>query len=155
MREDGTPYYIGKGRGQRAFRKERAIPMPPKERILFLKKNLTEAEAFQHEIYLIAVLGRKDLGTGILRNLTNGGEGTSGCRASEKTREKFRARKGWKHSKETREKIRQAALGRTHSRETREKLSHSHTGRVVPQETKEKLRQAALRQWERKRMEKG
>lgn len=45
---------------------------------MLLKQNLSEAEAFQHEKYLIAVLGRKDLGTGILRNMTNGGEGSSG-----------------------------------------------------------------------------
>ena len=53
---------------------------PPKDKslTLVLKKNLTEGEAFKHEIYMIAILGRKDLGTGILRNLTNGGEGTSG-----------------------------------------------------------------------------
>jgi hypothetical protein len=76
LRTDGTPFYIGKGRRGRAFDGRRhRIKMPPVERILFLKKNLTEEEAFRHEIYMIAVLGRKDLGTGILRNLTNGGEG--------------------------------------------------------------------------------
>ena len=38
---------------------------------------------------MIAVLGRKDLGTGILRNLTHGGEGVSGRVVSEKTKAKF------------------------------------------------------------------
>ena len=80
LREDRTPYYIGKGRGKRAYDKQRTIKPPAdKSRILFLKKNLTEAEAFKHEIYMIFVLGRKDLGTGILRNLSNGGEGPSGA----------------------------------------------------------------------------
>ena len=55
---------------------------------MFLKKNLTEAEAFKHEIYMIAILGRKDLGTGILRNLTNGGEGASGAVQSAETKKK-------------------------------------------------------------------
>ena len=85
LREDKTPYYIGKGRNKRAYSKNRhRISVPPKDRILFLKKNLTEEEAFKHEIYMIYVFGRKDLGTGILRNLTNGGEGTSGCVINEK-----------------------------------------------------------------------
>lgn len=80
LREDGTPYYIGKGKGNRAYSKNRhRISVPTKERIIFLKKNLTEEEAFGHEIYMISILGRKDIGTGILRNLTDGGEGTSGC----------------------------------------------------------------------------
>jgi hypothetical protein len=43
---------------------------PPKDksRIIFLKQNITEEEAFKHENYMIAVFGRKDLGTGILHN---------------------------------------------------------------------------------------
>lgn len=81
LRKDGSPYYIGKGRGNRAWAPHTrcAVQRPKdKNRILLLKQNLSEAEAFQHEKYLIAVLGRKDLGTGILRNMTNGGEGSSG-----------------------------------------------------------------------------
>jgi len=96
LREDKTPYYIGKGRGNRAYDKRKTIKPPKdKSRILFLKKNLTEAEAFKHEIYMIFVFGRKDLGTGILRNLTNGGEGPSGAVRSEETKKKISvARKG-------------------------------------------------------------
>ena len=84
LREDKTPYYIGKGRGNRVYDKRKTIK-PPKDKslILFLKKSLTEAEAFKHEIYMIFVLGRKDLGTGILRNRTDGGEGSSGAVQSE------------------------------------------------------------------------
>jgi hypothetical protein len=78
LREDRTPYYIGKGKGDRIYSTRRKLK-PPKEksRIIFLKQNLTEEEAFKHEIYMIAVFGRKDLETGILRNLTDGGEGSS------------------------------------------------------------------------------
>lgn len=80
LREDGTPYYIGKGTGKRVYDNyKRTVKCPKdKKRVLFLKKNLTEEEAFKHEIYMIAVFGRKDLGTGSLFNFTNGGEGTSG-----------------------------------------------------------------------------
>jgi hypothetical protein len=78
LREDRTPYYIGKGKYRRVYQKHGKIYVPPKNRIIFLKQNLTEEEAFRHEIYMIAVFGRKDLGTGILRNMTDGGDGTSG-----------------------------------------------------------------------------
>jgi hypothetical protein len=43
-----------------------------------LKTGLSEEEAFKHEVYMIAVFGRKDLGTGILHNRSDGGEGSSG-----------------------------------------------------------------------------
>lgn len=80
LREDGTPYYIGKGKGKRAYKKGRDEVKPPrdKSRIIILKTNLTEEAAFKHEIYMIAVFGRKNLGTGILRNKTDGGDGASG-----------------------------------------------------------------------------
>lgn len=87
LREDGTPYYIGKGKDNRAF-KEHLVKVPPKDRILFLKTGLTEEEAFRHEIYMIAVLGRKDIGTGILWNFTDGGEGTTGRVTSTETKQK-------------------------------------------------------------------
>jgi hypothetical protein len=74
LHEDGTPYYIGKGKGKRAYSKVHNVILPPKERIIFLKKNLIEEEAFKHEIYMISIFGRKDLGTGILDNKTNGGD---------------------------------------------------------------------------------
>jgi hypothetical protein len=79
LREDGTPYYIGKGKEYRIYSKKgRPCNPPPRNRIIFLKQNLTEEEAFKHEIYMISVFGRKDLGTGILHNRTNGGDGASG-----------------------------------------------------------------------------
>ena len=81
LREDGTPYYIGKGKGNRAYKKgSRVFAPPPKNKIIKLKQNLTEEEAFKHEIYMIAVFGRKDLGTGILHNKTDGGDGVSGAK---------------------------------------------------------------------------
>jgi len=85
LREDGTPYYIGKGRGNRINKKGKGEVSPPRDRskIIKLKQNLTEEEAFRHEKYMIAVFGRKDLGTGILRNKTDGGDGPSGYVMSE------------------------------------------------------------------------
>ena len=78
LREDRTPYYIGKGTGKRIYSTVKRVNLPKdKSRIIYLKQNLTEEEAFKHEVYMIAVFGRKDNGTGILRNRTDGGEGTS------------------------------------------------------------------------------
>jgi hypothetical protein len=81
LRKDGTPYYIGKGTRRRCYKPEgRPCQMPSgPSRILILKKNLTEEEAFKHEIYLIALYGRKEDG-GILFNHSLGGQGISGCK---------------------------------------------------------------------------
>lgn len=79
LREDLTPYYIGKGSGGRMFKSQRNIPKPKdKNFIQIVEDNLTEDQAFALEMQLIEKYGRKDLGTGILRNLTNGGDGASG-----------------------------------------------------------------------------
>ena len=99
LREDRTPYYIGKGTGRRIYSTNRKGLKPPKDksRIIFLKQNLTEEEAFKHEKYMIAVFGRKDLGTGILHNKTDGGEGTSN--PSEETKLRIvQSRFGYTHT---------------------------------------------------------
>jgi ribosomal protein L28 len=134
LRKDGTPYYIGKGKGDRAFRNRgRSVKTPPKERILLLKTGLTEEEAFKHEIYMIALYGRKDLGTGILYNFSDGGEGSSN--PSEEIRRKIgAASKGRKHSEETRMKISKANKGRKRpprSEETRRRMSVAQMGKRV------------------------
>ena len=166
LREDKTPYYIGKGKGDRIYSKSRRIKPPKdKSRIIYLKQNLTEEEAFRHEIYMIDVFGRKDLGTGILQNLTNGGDGTSGWVPSEETRRKMsgripseetrakmsEARKGEKnhnygktHSEETRRKISESQIGKTLSKEHIDKIIEGLKGRPVSEETRRKMSEALI-----------
>ena len=80
----GSFYYIGKGMGNRARDNHRHIPVPkdPK-RIVMIKVNLTEENAFSLEKSQIKEYGRIDNGTGCLRNLTDGGEGPSGYKFTE------------------------------------------------------------------------
>jgi hypothetical protein len=85
VRTDGTPYYIGKGKKKRAFDKRRSF-YPGDDRVNLIKQNLTEQEAWDLEVELIAKYGRKDLGTGILRNKTDGGEGSGGMKHSDFTK---------------------------------------------------------------------
>lgn len=163
LRENGTPYYIGKGTGKRAYSKEHNVSVPPKERILLLKINLVEEDAYQHEIYMIALFGRKDLGTGILHNKTDGGDGTRGTLLTETQRNKISKRQlgeknhffGKKHTPETRKKMsesqtgeKHAMFGKKHRLESRKKISNSVKGENHPlyqkghsEETKMKMKE--------------
>ena len=144
LREDKTPYYIGKGTGNRIYSTNRIIKPPKdKSRIIYLKQNLTETEAFRHEIYMISVFGRKDLGTGILYNMTNGGDGSSGWVPSEEYRKKMSdAQKGKTHSEDSKKKMSVAQKGKTLSEEHRRKISEAHKGKIASEETKIKLSEA-------------
>jgi hypothetical protein len=161
LREDGTPYYIGKGKDNRAYVKRygngRARRPKNPNNIILLKQNITEEEAFKHEKYMIAVFGRKDLGTGILRNLTDGGDGPSGhipwnkgIPMLEEVKEKISCnrkgipshRPGFKHTNETKELCRQANMGKKHTEKTCEKMSKTKMGHLVDEETRKKIADA-------------
>jgi hypothetical protein len=64
MREDNTPYYIGKGIKKRAWYHTRGDVMPPKDqtRIKIIAHRLSCHEALLLERILISVHGRKDVG---------------------------------------------------------------------------------------------
>jgi hypothetical protein len=146
LREDRTPYYIGKGCYKRAYRgngKPCGVPKD-KTRIIFLKKNITEEEAFKHEIYMISVFGRKDLGTGILYNRTDGGDGGSGHIVTNQTKEKLKlANTDKKHSEESKKKMSDAHKGRVYkslTEEHKKKLSESNKGKhIITDEIKNKI----------------
>jgi hypothetical protein len=140
----GTAILYGQIKEDRIYSKQKNIKPPKdKSRILYLKQNLTEEEAFKHEIYMIDVFGRKDLGTGILHNRTDGGEGSSGCIPSEETKRKLsEVNKGKIVSEETRKKISETSKGKTLSEEHIKKISEANKGHAVSEETKRKLSEA-------------
>lgn len=103
-REDDSPYYVGKGKNKRAFR----TSGPSHDRIQ-LRNVPDEQSAFVLERFLIAFHGRKDNGTGILRNLTAGGEGTSGRIVTEENR--LSSARGGRKNVETGHLARISSLG--------------------------------------------
>jgi hypothetical protein len=132
LREDGTPYYVGKGKNAR-WRGKHSVAVPPKERVRFVQENMLEQYAFNLEEALILKYGRKDLGTGILRNLTSGGEGQSPGPALRKAAsERMKGKTPWNKGKSyklkgPREWDRQGEKhhmhGKNHTDEARQKIS--------------------------------
>lgn len=117
LREDKTPYYIGKGSGDRAYQSHKRnngqnLVPKNKNKILILKNFELEEEAYKHEQYLIALYGRKCDG-GILVNMVHGGKG--GAR-------KYLTRKE-KEEAIIRNKIRAIELRRKWRQENREEFN--------------------------------
>jgi len=145
LREDGSPYYIGKGSGRRYLSRDRVVSSPTdKNRIQIVKDKLTEAEAFALESQLILQYGRKDINTGILRNKTNGGEGPSGAKRTEEQLANYR---GKVHSEETKKRRSDSLKKYKRTPEHQQKINESlqgraptWTGRTHTEETKAKLR---------------
>ena len=79
-----VPFYIGKGTADRAYQKWNRNPWWKRIvnkyglEIKLLEEGLTHKQANELEIKLIAQFGRKDIKTGCLVNLTDGGEGFVG-----------------------------------------------------------------------------
>lgn len=139
--EAGIPYYIGKGHENRAYEEHRRGnrgTSTPKDKhyIVFLETNLTEIGAFALERRMIQWYGRKDLGTGILNNQTNGGEGAAGYKHSRESLEKqSKSRTGIKRGPQTAEhKANNAAArkGQKRGPQTAELIAKRVSNRAFP-----------------------
>ena len=131
----GTPYYIGKGKHNRAFDEHYNVNTPKdRSKIIILETNLTNLGAVALERRLISWWGRKDLGTGILTNKTDGGEGIP----------------GFKHSSDTKQKIaksnkgKQRNIGRKLSEETKQKISSKLKNKKRPEEACKNISKSLL-----------
>ena len=88
--------------------------------IIKIKETLTEDMAFEIEKEMIYVIGRRDKKLGVLCNLTDGGQGSS----------------GYKFTSEQVEKCRKSHIGITLSDEAKKKVGKSSRGRKYSDEVK-------------------
>ena len=143
--DTNTPFYVGKGRKYRAFKKNNRSEHWNNiskfgYSIIFLEENLEESVSFQLETYWIRRIGRKDLGEGTLVNITDGGEKT-GMKYSDESKEKMRqSQLGRRHTEETKKKISQSMTGRKYSKERGDKIRNKLKSRVMPEDQRQRLR---------------
>lgn len=143
-------FYIGKGKGNRAYSKNKRNPHwhnivnKVGYSVEILARFNSEQDAFQQEINCIKWLDN-------LCNLTKGGEGCSGMTLSDEAKHKIRAANlGKKLSDEHKIKLLAANLGRKFSEEHKAKIgaaSRGNTycaGRILSDETKAKIGAAIL-----------
>lgn len=146
--KSGTPYYIGKGTANRAWDTHGKVPVPKdKSNIVIILHELTELWAFAVERRIISWYGRKDNCTGILLNLTDGGDGVSGYNHREESKQKISESIsgenhhmfGKNHREESKQKISESLLGISHSNERKRNTSKAMCGKKKSENHKRNL----------------
>ena len=151
LKENGTPFYVGKGKGNRHLAHlqeakksstkdtnrlkintiKKMLNEGKEPKIVFIDKNINEDSAFELEEFLISEIGRIDLKTGTLTNLTNGGDGAAG---------QSRDMTGENNPNFGKTGELCYWWGRKHTEETKLKMSEVQTGRVMTEEHKTNMR---------------
>lgn len=146
----GVPFYVGKGKGRRAwatFQRSSEFKRIHSAGGCYVEIAdwfIHESQAHAYEVELIAKYGRRDMG-GVLVNKTDGGEGASGIRQTQSTREKISAAlTGQKRSDEAKAKMSAAKAGNNMPHNIRLKISACHLGRKKTPETRHKMKIASL-----------
>ena len=148
----GEVFYVGKGYGKRAHifgRNEIWSRIVEKHGyyVEFASKGLTEAEAFSLEIALIAKHGRLNNGTGVLANMTDGGEGNQGIVFSQEVIEKRNAAIRASHNRpEFRKSCSVRNFNRYKDPAERKKIGEAVKNAVTP-ELKAKLSEGLQDRW--------
>lgn len=150
--DKNVPFYIGIGTKKnysRAYEKVKrnrfwkSIVSKTDYEVEIILDDLTWEEACEKEKEFIALYGRKDLGTGTLCNLTDGGDLVLGVVRTAEHIEKLRAANlGKKMSLESIQKLKISLQGRSHSLETRQKMSKTRIGKSLELSHKENISKA-------------
>jgi len=162
--DKNEPFYIGIGTKQaRTFNSakseyRRAYETSRKESYIWnnivSKTNYEVQIIFESDDYnfikgkeeeFISLYGRIDKNTGVLSNMTNGGDGFIGYVPSKEKIEKHKLfMTGRKQSEEEKQKRNKSRKGYVHSEETKIKISNSHKGKKTSKEHLEKLQKGQI-----------
>lgn len=127
----GREYYRAHNPRRRSGFWNNVVAKTPYE-VEIMVEDLTWEEAKQKEIEFIKLYGRRNLSTsnGTLTNLTDGGEGNTGYKPTQKVIDKIRiSRLGYKHSLATLTKMRESSL-KINKNTTGRKIKNLETGFV-------------------------
>jgi hypothetical protein len=130
----GEVFYVGKGKGYRAWvdsnrsKHWQRIAKKHGVTVRIIISGLQEWAAHEIERDLISLHGRRDIGYGRLINVTDGGDGSSGYKYSEETRQKMSAAKKAKPQSQEARMAKRAAMNRP---EVKQKLRAAQLGRAT------------------------